>query len=257
MLPHVLLMMTLCQSFEVASVKPSDPNSEGIDFQIFPGKLTMKNATPRALIQFAYKLKSENQITDGPAWLDSKHYDIDAKENDAQIAELSKLSNADRADQLCLMLQSLLAERFNLKVSPQTKELPVYALVIAKGGPKITPTPKPVAGEKPHGQMIHMNGRGELTATDVPVSLLADVLSRQPETEGRVVVDKSGLTGNYSWTLKWTPESPGGPANGAPVDEAAPSFFTAIQEQLGLKLESQKAPVAVLSVERMDLPSVN
>jgi len=245
-------------TFEVASVKPSDPNGDGVDFQIFPGKLTMTNATPRALIQFAYKLKSENQITDGPAWLDSKHYDIDAKVGEAQMADFNKASNGDRADELRLMLQSLLAERFNLKVSPQTKDLPVYALVVAKGGPKMTPTPKPgSAGDKPHGQMIHMNGRGDLIATDVPVSLLADVLSRQPETAGRVVVDLSGLTGNYSWTLKWTPESGGGPSAGAAADEAAPSFFTAIQEQLGLKLESQKAPVAVLVVERMELPSVN
>ena len=102
-----------------------------------------------------------------------------------------------------------------------------------------------------------MNGRGDLTATDVPISVLADVLSRQRETEGRVVVDKTGLTGNYSWNLKWTPEGPGGGSNGAASDDSAPSFFTAIQEQLGLKLESQKAPVAVLAIERMELPSVN
>lgn len=244
-------------SFEVASIKPSDPNEDGVDFQIFPGRLSMKNATPRALIQFAYKLKSENEITDGPAWLDSKHYDIDAKVGEAQIADFNKASNGDRADELRLMLQSLLAERFKLKVNPQTKELPVYALVVAKGGPRITPTPKLAAGDKPHGQMIHMNGKGDLTATDVPVSLLADVLSRQRETEGRVVVDKSGLTGNYSWTLKWTPESPAGSSGGANSEDAAPSFFTAIQEQLGLKLESQKSPVAVLVVDRMELPSVN
>src|SRR6202000_971768 len=126
---------------------------------------------------------------------------------------------------------------------------------VREGGPKLTPTPAPKADDKPHGQMIHMNGRGDLTATDVPVSLLADVLSREPETNGRVVVDKTGLTGNYSWNLKWTPELPGGPASGTPTDDTSPSFFTAIQEQLGLKLESEKAPVAVLSVDRMELPS--
>jgi len=244
-------------SFEVASIKPSDPDDHGVDIQISPDRLMVRGATPRVLIQFAYRLKSENQITDGPAWLDSKRYDIDAKEEQSQQADANKQPDPDRGTRIRLELQSLLAERFHLKVTPQTKELPVYALVVAKGGPKLTPTPAPQAGDKPHGQMIHMNGRGDLTATDVPVSLLADVLSRQPETNGRVVVDKSGLTGNYSWNLKWTPESPGGPASGAPTDDAAPSFFTAVEEQLGLKLESQKAPVAVLAVDRMELPSVN
>lgn len=244
-------------SFEVASIKPSDPDYHGIDIQISPGRLMIRGATPRVLIQFAYKLKSENQVTDGPAWLDSKHYDIDAKEEQSQQAADHGQMTAEQGQRIRLELQSLLAERFHLQVSPQTKELPVYALIVAKGGPKLTPTPAPKANDKPHGQMIHMNGRGDLTATDVPVSLLADVLSRQPETNGRVVVDKTGLTGNYSWNLKWTPESPDGPSSGTPTDDAAPSFFTALEEQLGLKLDSQKGPVAVVAVDRMELPSVN
>jgi len=258
--------------FEVASVKPGDPGNHQMMIRMGNGRFTTQNVPLKMLIQYAYGLKSDDQLSGGPGWLGSKTFDIDAKQDDAQAAEFQKLTQEKRTEQLRSMLQALLAERFKLQVSRQTKELPIYALVVAKGGVKMTPAPpapttvstEPAAttGKRP-GRMM-MTGRGQVTGEEVPVTTLADILSRQPETEGRVVVDKTGLTGNYSFALKWTPEpgaSPmGGPGGGAPpppVEDGAPSFFTAIQEQLGLKLESQKGPVEVLVVDGAELPSEN
>jgi uncharacterized protein (TIGR03435 family) len=198
------------------------------------------------------------------------------------LAELQKMPQEQRSQQIRLMVQALLADRFKLKATRQTKELPVYALVVAKGGVKMkeapapppnpsgAPPPLPTPGSAPRPGMIMMTGRGEVTGTAVPVASIANILSRQPETGGRVVIDKTGLTGNYDWSLKWTPESggpmgggpggPGGPGGGdsaPPPDASGPSFFTAIQEQLGLKLESQKAPVEVVVIDHIEEPSAN
>jgi uncharacterized protein (TIGR03435 family) len=259
-------------AFEVASVKSGDPSSHQMMLRMGSARFTAQNVPLKMLIQYAYGLKSDDQLSGGPGWLGSKTFDIDAKQDDAQAAEFQKLPQDKRSAQVQAMLQGLLAERFKLQISRQTKELPIYALVVAKGGVKMkpaiaAPTAVPVSSDgapvKRPGRMT-MSGRGQVTGEEVPVSVLADILSRQPETEGRVVVDKTGLTGNYSFALKWTPES-GAPAMGGsggggappPADDAGPSFFTALQEQLGLKLESQKGPVEVLVVEHAEEPSAN
>jgi len=114
---------------------------------------------------------------------------------------------------------------------------------------------------------IMMTGRGELNGTDAPISFLADVLSRQRETGGRVVVDKTGLTGNYDWALHWTPESPAPlfkgadnsstPESAPAQDTAGPTLFTALEEQLGLKLEAQKGAVDTLVIDSVEQPSEN
>ena len=145
------------------------------------------------------------------------------------------------------MLQALLADRFGLKVHQETRQLPIYALVVAKGGPRFQPS-------KINGTTVS-NGHAQITVTgsDHTVALLAEQLSR---TLGRVVVDKTGLDGRYELSLKWTPDDAPGGAGTAPAD-TGPSIFTAIQEQLGLKLESQKGPVPILVVDHIDLPSQN
>jgi uncharacterized protein (TIGR03435 family) len=143
------------------------------------------------------------------------------------------------------MLQALLADRFGLKVHEETRILPVYALVLAKGGPKFQPSQ--INGTT----IMNSNGQISVAGSDHTVALLAEQLGKML---GRVVVDKTGLDGRFELTLKWTPDdfdSRGvGSADG-------PSLFTAIQEQLGLRLESQKAPVSVLVIDRIQMPSPN
>jgi uncharacterized protein (TIGR03435 family) len=262
-------------SFEVASVKPSHSSDNRMRIGITPGKFTVENVSLKSIIMFAYDAKSDSQISGGADWIKSENFNIDAKEDEAQAAELGKLPPEAREKQLKLMVQSLLVERFKLKVSHQTKELPVYALVVEKNGPKLTKSAAPPSspdGPEPSGppkmrRGIWMNGRGELSGTDAAMSFLADALSRQRETGGRVVIDKTGLTGNYDWTLHWTPESPAplfkGADNNATPDDApapdtsGPTLFTALEEQLGLKLESQKGAVDTLVIDSVEKPSEN
>lgn len=251
--------------FEVATIKPGDAAGSRRSMMMSLGKFTTQNMPLRDVIMFAYDAKSTSQISGYPDWVTSAVYDLDAKEDEPTTAALEKLPMDDRVRQVRLMVQALLAERFQLKVSHRMSEIPVYALVIAKGGPKLklsTAAPMgnetPRAGEKPRGGGFLNAGPGELHSDSATLDFFASgPLSRVPETDGRVVINKTGLTGNYDFTLKWTPES-GGPAGSAPaVDNSGPGLFTALEEQLGLKLVSQKGSVETLVVESIDRPTAN
>jgi uncharacterized protein (TIGR03435 family) len=159
-------------------------------------------------------------------------------------------------------LRALLAERFQLTLHRETKEQSVYALVVAKGGPKLQQgQAKEATG--PRGPMMRM-GRGELSGQGVELEMLTRTLSSQL---GRTVIDRTGLKGNFDFKLTWTPDPgqsagpPGGLPAGAdappPPDPNGPSVFTALQEQLGLRLESQKGPVEMLVIDRVEKPSEN
>jgi bla regulator protein blaR1 len=158
------------------------------------------------------------------------------------------------------MLRVLLEDRFQLRVRRETREMPVYALVVEKGGSKLTLH----TGEPPlPGQAIRQ-GRGMFSVKKGGLALLTAQLERQL---ARVVIDRTGLVGDYDYTLEWTPEPGQGGAESlglppqaepiAPVDLKGPSIFTALQEQLGLKLESQKGPVEIIVIERVEKPSEN
>jgi bla regulator protein blaR1 len=261
-------------SFEVATVKPNRASDNQRMVRISPGKFSAAGMPLKELIRFAYDLKSDAQLTGGPAWVNSDRFDIEAKEDEAHAQASNKLPPPEMAKQMRQMLQSLLADRFGLKVSHAAKELPVYALVIAKGGPKLTPTTTPPMappGDRPPGddpakksfnRGIRMQGNGDLTGMAAPTGLLADVLSRQSELGNRLVEDKTGLTGEYDWTLKWTPAAidSSSSADGAAQpagDPSTPSLFTAVQEQLGLKLEPQKDTVDILVIDHIEQPSAN
>lgn len=230
-------------SFEVASIKPSAPGGRGMQMMMAPGgRFTAKNVTIRVLIQQAYNVR-DFQISGGPSWLTSEHYDLAAKaEGEEQI----------KPEQLRLMVRTLLADRCKLVFHRDTKELPIYALVIGKNGPKLQ------EGQG-QGPMLRM-GRGTLTAQKVPMELFANNLAMQV---GRTVIDKTGLKGEYDFKLEWTPDVSQPPApreSGeatAPPDPGGPSIFTALQEQLGLKLESQKGPVEILIIDSIEKPSEN
>jgi uncharacterized protein (TIGR03435 family) len=267
-------------SFDVASIKPNHGGTGLFRINAEPGRFVADNATLKFLVQFAYRVK-ESQISGAPGWIDSEHYDIEGKLDDSSADVQRKLSPDESGTQLRLMLQSLLADRFKLTLHHDTKELPIYALVVAKNGPKLqesahesvdTPDdkvplgpPGPPNGPQPR-HSVRM-GRGELSIDAENLDMFADVLSRQREV-GRLVVNQTGLKGNYDFTLKWTPDAsqgqmlslPGGgpPGDAAPPPDASgPTIFTALQEQLGLKLESQKGPVDTIVIDHVERPSEN
>ena len=234
-----------------------------------PDGFNATNVPLQLLLREAYGVE-DDQISTAPNWVKTEKFDIEAKVDGSDVAKLSKLS----FEQHKLMLQPLLEDRFKLKFHRETKDLPVYALVIAKNGLKIkeaTPGDTYPNGLKLPGG--HVGGAGtlwiqnnQLTGQAIALAELCRLLSRQL---GRIVLDRTGLTGKYDFILKWTPDegpaamSPGaaggrqGADNAPPPDSSGPSIFTAIQEQLGLKLESQKAPLEVLVIDHVETPSEN
>jgi bla regulator protein blaR1 len=171
----------------------------------------------------------------------------------------SNLTDSDRKtmrEQMAQRLQALLADRFHLAIHRETKEQQGYALVVAKGGPKIH-APENNSDER---QGMMRMGRGSVEGHGVPLDTLIHAISTQL---GRPVADRTGLTGHFDINLKWTPEPgqstmpPGGGPEPPPPDPNGPSLFTALQEQLGLRLESEKARVETIIIDRVEKPSEN
>src|SRR5579862_9501966 len=223
-------------SFEVASIKPDHSTVNRMFVKNGGGSFAVMNWTTKRLIEYAFDIK-DDQLSGGPSWIENDRFDIDAKIEDSAAHELQRLPIEERTKKVCLMIQSLLADRFSLKISHQAKQLPVYTLVVVKGGPKLAPTKisPPQPGEPPAPPPVIppsgrdgsitlpsgcyrcvMMGGGQITAGAVPISNLADALSLQPEIGGRVVLDRTGLVGNYDFSLRWSP------AFGQP-DGASPS----------------------------------
>ena len=239
-------------AFEVASVKPNQSGDRGMSFGRPPGRFTATNVTLKLLITYAYGV-SDHQISGGPSWLNSERYDIVAKEpaDDPSVARtMPMLHENPGVAKTMLMLQTLLSDRFQLRLLRETKELPGYALVVAKNGHKLH------EGEGTgNGMRI---GRGRITTQAISMDNFSKNLGRLP---GRPVVDRTALKGKFAFTLEWTPD-PSQPTgllgpSPAPVDDSGPSIFTALQEQLGLKLEPQKGPVEILVIDHVEKPSEN
>ncbi len=226
--------------FEVATIKPNhspDPNNDKGYWRAVKGdeiKITMRNGNLLAFIEEAYGVKPY-QIT-GPDWLKSERFDIVA------------IASHVRKDQLRPMLQSLLKERFKLEVHRESKVLPVYALVQGKNGAKIQAI-------KPDGESGVWDGIGKLTAKKITMTHFAETLSSQMD---RPVVDTTGLEGVFDFTLEYTKQevqpkfNADGVGTAAPDLESGQSIFSALQEQLGLKLESRKAPVEMLVIDHAE-----
>lgn len=245
-------------AFEVVSVKPNFSGAAGGSVRITPGgRLVAQNATLRVLIGSAYDVR-DFQLFGGPDWVKAEHYDIEAKaQNDAPTEQM-----------ISLMLRGLLADRFRLITHRETRDLPVYRLVIAKGGNKLKPAvggnctpmvPPPNPSQIDPNTFRPCSGfntvNGMLRGGRVGMERLAIALSR---ILGRTVIDDTGLTGTYDVNLLWKPDETQALQIPLPVvDPSAPSLFTAIQEQLGLRLESGKGPVEVLVIDAAEKPSVN
>jgi uncharacterized protein (TIGR03435 family) len=219
--------------------------------------------TAKMLIDYAYNLPafSESQIIGGPDWTSQTMYQIHAKIDDLQFAVMQKMSSAQQTQQIQLMQQSLLAERFKLKAHFETRQMPVYALELAKGGPKLTPAKG--EGAAPQAQPTIMSvvskgdGLNEITAKEVQPSQLILMLQNQPELGHRMIIDKTGLTGHYDLTLDWAREGPATAEVGSANADAAPSLFTALKEELGLQLVETKGPAEVLVIDSIERPSVD
>lgn len=251
-------------TFEVASVKPSGADALGIFFRILPGGGLMAEGAPlKALISLAYGVR-EFQISGGPGWINSDRFDVNARPEASKITatniDPSKMpldQQRSLRQQMQERLRNLMADRFQLTLHRENKEQQVYALVVAKGGPKLQESTKARS-------MMRM-GRGLLTAQAVG---MADLSLNLSNGLGRSVIDNTGLTGKYDFELNWTPD-PGQPAAAPfgplppgvqlppPPDPNGPSIFTALQEQLGLRLESQKGPVEMVVIDRVERPSEN
>jgi uncharacterized protein (TIGR03435 family) len=287
-------------TFEVASVKPAAPivgnmirvGMRGGPGSPDPGQITYTNVTVKNVLTNAYGVKSF-QIS-GPGWLDSERYDI-----------VAKLPRGATKAEFMVMLQNLLAERFKLTLHREKKDLPMYALVVGKNGPKLKESveePAPKEGDAPKGggpadgpvvmgkmamgkdgfpvlppgsggrgstAIMLMNGSARMTASGQSMAGLAEMLSNQLDLPA---VDMTGLTGKYDFTLYFAPEALVGMRLGAPptpgpppgeggggVPDAStpdaqsnPSLFTAIQEQLGLRLEQRKGPVDLLVIDHLE-----
>jgi uncharacterized protein (TIGR03435 family) len=199
------------------------------------------NVTLRALLEVAYSIP-ETQMLSGPAWASTDKFDLEAK-SDARFDEhLATLSVEQGKEVKRQMLQALLADRFKLAAHAEKREMPIFALVIAKGGPRLITTNESAVGLS--------GGRGQITVQggDDALAVLAFELSWRL---GRPVIDQTGLKGRYELTLNWTEDDVPSPAS------SGPSLFTAIQEQLGLKLEATKGPVPVLVIDHAERPSEN
>src|SRR6266576_3587722 len=258
--------------YDVASIKPNKSGTNMIRLMFSPGGLSATNGTLQMLINAAYSVEN-NQISGAPNWVNSERYDIEAKMDTSTADELRKLGEDERRVERQRMLQALLADRFKLTIHRETKELPTYALVVAKDGAKFQEAkpgdtyPNGIKGPDGHaGAGMMFMGREGLTAQGIPIADLVRHLSRQL---GRTVVDKTGLTGKYDFNLKWAPDERQAPmfkgtegsqlgTGGTSAPESSgPSIFTAIQEQLGLKLESEKGPVDILVIDHVERPSEN
>jgi uncharacterized protein (TIGR03435 family) len=231
--------------YDVVSIKPAKSGSVGSGFRWDKDTFAATNVSLKSLVSMAYDIKPE-LISGVSGAVASAQFDVIAKMLDPNPDVLKKLSNKQRQS----MLLPLLEERFQLKAHPQTKILPIYEMVVTKDGPKFKPSPD--AAKRGSGWGF---SSGKFNAHDLSMTDLASELT---DLVHRTVTDKTGLTGSYSFDLKWTPDdAPAPSASANPSADTDPSIFTALQEQLGLKLKPAKGPVETLVVDHVAMPSEN
>lgn len=245
---YAVLGQTAEPAFEVASIKPAAPAASGSSTNTSQGMLRMTNVTLKRCIQLAYRIQ-EYQVSGGPNWLETARFDIVAKTGGSD----EKLPKAARQERMEAMLRTLLADRFQLEIHRETKVLPAYTLTVGKNGHKLKEA-------EPGEGSSTSTGRGRLTAKRVS---MADLAIRLSSLMDRPVVDMTGVKGTFDLSMEWAPDDaqptarPGGNDEVWIEKSSGPSIFTAIQEQLGLRLEAQKAPVEKIVIDRAERPSDN
>lgn len=242
--------------FDVAAIhlhesQPHEHNS--IWSSPFDGRFKAENISVMMLLHWADEMP-ETRILGAPAWTRTIHFNIDATADPSVDQQLKVLTSDAGRKQKEKMVRALLSDRFKLAAHTETRELPIYALVVAKGGPKLGQTQQ-------NGSSVNAStGRMEVQGSN-SMAILAEELSK---VVGRDVVDKTGIAGRYDLKLNWSPDEgapganvSGSNAAGAAAADSGPSIFTALEEQLGLKLKPQKGPVQVLVVDHVEMPSAN
>jgi uncharacterized protein (TIGR03435 family) len=233
-------------AFEVATIKPEVADFKGRYITLQGHQFVAKNHTVKTLVAAAYNL-TPRAISGGPAWVESDHYDILAKPPGDIRPDL---------DEQMRMLRKLLADRFKLTFHRERKELPVYALTIAKGGPKLRPGTESPDGPKPLVFVLSPQG-ASMPGRNVTIAELASVMQRA--ALDRPVVDQTGLTERYDFDLEFAPSNSLFGGQGPPelAEPDKPDLFAAIQQQLGLKLEATKGPVETFVIDQVERPSEN
>jgi uncharacterized protein (TIGR03435 family) len=229
--------------FEVASVKLANPDARGGGIKAMPGgqRYVATNVPVRLIFRLMYRL-TEKQVAGGPDWFNTERYDIDARAD-----------HPYNLDDLHVMFQNLLADRFKVQFHKEPKELPFYALMVDKAGSKMKLNQTPQDFEIP----FNCSGFGRCRGTRIPMGYFCWTLSGFLD---RPVIDKTGLDKYYDFELHWLPELPAGVSKdqippGTDLD--GPTIFTALKEQLGLKIEAQKGPVDIYVIDHAEKPGEN
>jgi uncharacterized protein (TIGR03435 family) len=235
-------------AFDIASVKRNNSPDSRSEFRTNPDAVTITNYRLRFLIPYAYKI-AVYQLAGAPQWLDSNKYDI-----------LARAPKGSSQDQIRLMVQQLLIDRFGLKFHRERKEISGYAVVLAKDGPKFTIEKKPDQPGKDDGRVGA--GRGMARGHMISSAVFAQALSLYLE---RPVLDQTGIDGLFNFELRWTPNETepqlGGaalPVGATSTDPSGPSLITALQEQLGLKLITQRSEIDMFVIDHLqEVPTEN
>lgn len=224
-------------SFAVATIKLHDPNSNRQGFNAVGDRYTVRNQTVVSLMMFAYSI-DKHQVVDAPAWAGSDRFDIEGKTDTPGEPNLHQQQE---------MLQKLLADRFGLSFHHDTRELPVYAIEIAKGGPRLKPAANPDA--EPDQDASSHGTEVTVTITD---GTMTDFILGMQFFFDRPLVDRTGIAGRHDFTLRYTYD-----VVHVTDPNAPPGLFTAIKEQLGLRLDAVKAPIGVFAIDHVEPPSAN
>ncbi len=232
-------------SFEVVSLKPSSPDCQLVMIGPSPDGFHLHCLSLLQLVQYAFGLNlfEEGRVMGLPAWGSTEHFDLDAPVQEADRARFAALPPLEKAR----LVQAALAERFALRSHEEQREMPVYALVQGKPPLKLK-APDPDKAEKPTLKRV---GRNRIEAYHCTMQQLLSFIS---PLRGRPILDRTELSGKYDFSLDFTPETGGEPAQ---EGEAAPSIFTAVQEQLGLRLVPDKAPQRVVVIDVANRPTAN
>ena len=241
--------------FDVASIRLNKYGDSGERFAFTANGFTATDIFLTVLIKLAYGVE-QDQIVGLPGLIKSQRYDIAAKVLGSDLGKL-------KTDQRKRMIRPLLTDRFKLQFHREGKSLPAYVLVIGKNGPKFQHSKPDGPDPLPEGaHTLRMMGRGYVVGRGVPMELMLQMMTDQL---GRTVVDNTGLKGDFDFTLKWTPDEntkpmPSEPGSGQPLaasDPAGPFFFTAVSDQLGLKLKIQSSPIGVMVIDHVEPPTPN
>jgi len=228
-------------TFEVASVKPNRSMGGRSSIHLSNGLVQMENVSLKKIMLNAWGIPDDREyMIDGPGWLATEHFDIEAR-----------FPANTPAPQVRQMAQNLMAERFKLALHRETRQLPIYTLTVAKNGPRVQPVDI--------AQGRTSTDAGRLEAKGITIQKLTDLLARMA---GTPVVDATGLKGAFDFVLEWAPDEtlrlPAAPGDGGAGGSGGPSIFTALEEQLGLKLTGGKGPVEVLVVDHVEkVPTQN